>query len=52
MSLIVCDECFHGFHSQCSESSSCHCPCQEERDEAWNDLGLELKRMGEEEPGW
>jgi len=34
-SVTVCDECFHGFHSQCSESSSCHCPCQEERDEVF-----------------
>jgi hypothetical protein len=24
----------------------------EELDEAWNDLGLELERMGSEEPEW
>ena len=33
--MTVCDECYHGFHSQCSESSSCHCPCQEERVEEY-----------------
>jgi hypothetical protein len=25
---------------------------EEMLDETWNDLGLELERMGEEEPGW
>lgn len=36
-------------HHECWQCKQAH---ERRLDDAWQDLGVELQRMGEEEPGW
>ena len=48
-----CAFCGEGFVCQHGKCNVCQkCRTCERLDDAWDDLGAELGRMGKEEPGW